>query len=311
MNRLWSSLLPDAVARRVPLLIEWIRTGRRPRPSRWRIGIFSGPGPLELAAPNPDPNPILSAESVTDVPAEFVADPFMIQVGGVWYCFFEVLNTESSRGEIGYAQSMDLRHWRYGRIVLRESFHVSYPYVFEWEGGHYMIPETSAEGSVRLYRATAFPTAWTLDSVLLEGGVYNDASVLHHAGRWWMFIDTSPTEKNTLRLYHAPALRGPWVEHPRSPVVDGDSGSARPAGRVVAYGGSVIRFAQDCRTVYGEAVRAFVISRLTDTEYEEHPHAEDPLLGPSGRGWNRLRMHTVDPHPLPDGRWVACVDGRG
>ena len=39
-------------------------------------------------------------------------------------------------------------------IVLAEPFHLSYPYVFEWQGSHYMIPESGAAKSVRLYRAS-------------------------------------------------------------------------------------------------------------------------------------------------------------
>lgn len=303
--------LLDAFTRRIALLVQWARTGQRPRASTWRIGIFVGPGPLELRPPAPDVNPVLSGESVTDVSAYFVADPFMVEVEGRWHCYFEVLNKHSDKGEIGLATSSDLREWQYRQIVLSEPFHLSYPYVFSWEGEHYMIPESSADRSVRLYRATAFPTEWTLDAVLLRGETYNDASVLQHGGRWWMFVETSPNEKNLLRLYHSDALHGPWSEHPCSPIVDGDAGSARPAGRVIATEEGIVRFAQDCRRVYGEAVRAFLVNRLTPSEYEERPLSREPLLGPSGHGWNRLRMHTVDPHRLPDGSWVACVDGRG
>jgi hypothetical protein len=269
-----------------------------------------GSSPFDLASPRSGVNPVLSAEDVTDCPAEFVADPLMIQVSGTWYCFFEVLNLESEAGEIGVATSEDLEHWRYGGIVLKEPFHLSYPYVFSWESELYMIPETSSVDSVRLYRATEFPGGWILDSTLLEGRLFGDASILRYAERWWMFVLTSPNH-DELRLYHSEELRGPWIEHPRSPIVANDPGSARPAGRVVVTEQGIVRFAQDCRQVYGEAVRAFVVERLTPTEYQERAYHKDPLLGPSGRGWNRLRMHTVDAHPLPGGRWVACVDGRG
>jgi hypothetical protein len=56
-------------------------------------------------------------------------------------------------------------------------------------------------------------------------------------------------------------------------------------------------------------VRAFEIGLLTRTEYREEAIRSNPTLGPSGNGWNAGGMHHLDPHPLEDGSWLACVDG--
>ncbi len=37
-------------------------------------------------------NPIMMREQVADVPAAFVADPFLLPYRGEWHLFFEVLN---------------------------------------------------------------------------------------------------------------------------------------------------------------------------------------------------------------------------
>ena len=59
------------------------------------------------------------------------------------------------------------------------------------------------------------------------------------------------------------------------------------------------------------AVRAFEITRLTPDDYEEREAAPTPVLGPGREGsWNGTGMHHVDPHSLPGGGWIACVDGR-
>src|SRR6267142_1181613 len=108
----------------------------------WSIGIYTGESPVKLRpAPNLR-NPVLAASDVSDVPAVFVADPFMIRANDSWHMFFEVFNRETLKGEIGLAISANGRSWTYQRIVLQEDFHLSYPYVFEWEGEHYMVPET-------------------------------------------------------------------------------------------------------------------------------------------------------------------------
>ena len=274
----------------------------------WSIGIYGGESPFSLRAHESARNPVLTRESVSDVSAAFVADPFMLRVGAVWYMFFEVLNRQTNRGEIGLATSGDGFEWTYRRIVLSEPFHLSYPYVFEWGGEYYMTPETLDAGAVRLYRAEDFPSRWTHVSTLVETGCA-DPSVFRFGGRWWMFACPTPYRHDTLRLYSSEELTGIWMEHAASPIVSGDMSKARPAGRVLVSGNSVTRFAQDCVLAYGMQVRAFEIYELDADVYAEREHPRSPVLKASGAGWNGQRMHHLDAHATPDGRWIACVDG--
>lgn len=274
----------------------------------WSIGIYVGDSPFYLTPAPGIVNPVLTRDSVSDVTAKFVADPFMLNVSGVWHMFFEVMNRETKKGEIGLATSDNGLDWKYRQIVLAEPFHLSYPYVFEWNGEHYMIPETFDSATVRLYKADYFPTRWLFVGPLVQVSCA-DPSIFQFQDRWWMFICSPPFQHDTLRLYFAEDLMGPWIEHPASPIVEGNKENARPAGRVVAIGGQVVRFAQDCVTRYGNHVRAFEISELTTSTYSEKEHHHSPILKASGRGWNDLGMHQIDPHQLPGGKWIACVDG--
>src|SRR5918911_245017 len=155
-------------------------------PYVWSIGIYAGESPFKLAPSTEIRNPVLSYLDVSDVPAAFVADPFMLRADGHWHMFFEVMNSRSRKGEIALALSRDGLRWDYRQIVLDEPFHLSYPYVFEWRGEHYMIPETLPQRSVRLYRADPFPTQWTFVKNLIDGE-YADPSVFYFKKRWWMF----------------------------------------------------------------------------------------------------------------------------
>ena len=121
-----------------------------------------------------------------------VADPFMLKANGTWYMFFEVMNEQSGRGEIGLAVSQDAFQWRYQQIVLREPFHLSYPYVFEWQNTYYMVPESYQAKSVRLYKAMEFPTRWTLVTTLLDGDDFIDPTIFHFNNHWWLFADLVP-----------------------------------------------------------------------------------------------------------------------
>ena len=283
---------------------------RGPIHQEWSIGIVTGASPLRLRHAQGTSNPVLTRYSVSDVRALFVADPFLIRVGDLWHMFFEVYNFDSDRGEIAWATSQDGFAWTYQKIVLRESFHLSYPYVFEWQGRYYMIPETHQAESVRLYEATTFPTEWVCTDILIQGHRFADSSIFRSDDRWWLFTETNPAlAHDTLRLYQAPALRGPWEEHPLSPIIQANPHIARPAGRVVRDGKRIVRFAQDCFPVYGTRVRAFEITELTASTYRERPATFGPLFGPSWRLWTQGGMHHVDAQRLNSHQWIAAVDG--
>jgi hypothetical protein len=275
----------------------------------WAIGIYTGDSPLRLSPPAGIINPVLTHKDVSDARANFVADPFIVVENGTWYMFFEVMNEQSDRGEIGLSVSDDGLRWEYRQIVLKEAFHLSYPYAFKWEGDYYMVPETLAANAVRLYKAEAFPTRWSHIRNLVPVKCA-DPSVFRFNGVWWMFVCAPVRKSDTLRLYYSYDLMGLWQEHPESPIVEGDARIARPAGRVILWGGRLIRFTQDCHTRYGAQVRSFEITDLTTTSYSEKETEASPVLAAATDGWNSQGMHHVDPHLTAEGVWVACVDGR-
>jgi hypothetical protein len=288
--------------------VETIQTGEPDQRSMWSIGIFTGDSPLAVVPAPLTRNPVLTYRDVSDVPASFVADPFMVREGCQWYLFCEVKNTQSRFGEIGLATSADGLTWQYLGIVLKEPFHLSYPCVFHCAGEYYMVPETLARKAIYLYRATRFPFEWRPVGSLVEG-TFADPTIFRHAETWWMFACPTPFRHETLCLFYATHLHGPWRSHPLNPLVQGDPRRARPGGRVTQWNGRLIRYAQDCVPLYGSGVRAFEIIELTRTTYQEVEISVSPILSAGADVWNRAGMHHIDPHATPEGKWIACVDG--
>jgi hypothetical protein len=274
---------------------------------QWSIGIRRGPSPLHLTSPRPGAAPVLTYRDVTDASAAFVADPFMIWVAAQWHMFFEVFDTNLGRGQIAHATSRDGLAWRYDRVVLREDFHLSYPHVFRSGGELFMVPETLALGAVTLYIADSFPDRWRRLTTLVHHACA-DPTLFRHHGRWWLMGCPNWRSNDALRLFHAPRLRGPWLEHGRSPIRSGDPRLSRPAGRVVAFDGRLIRFAQDCAHRYGSGVNVLEILTLDTQSYAERELAV-PLRDSVDAEWCRAGMHHIDAHPSRDGAWIACVDG--
>jgi hypothetical protein len=71
----------------------------------WSVGIYVGESPFKLMPPENINNPVVTRGDVSDVRAALVGDPFMLRVNYSWYMFFEVLNRQHGKGEMGLATS--------------------------------------------------------------------------------------------------------------------------------------------------------------------------------------------------------------
>ncbi len=276
--------------------------------NEWAIGIYTGSSPFELSDPPGVTNPVLTASHVTDIKADFVADPFMIKKDSLWYMFFEVLNSLTNQGNIALAASTDGYQWEYDRVVLDEPFHLSYPLVFLYRGEYYMVPESAEAQELRLYRTDKFPYGWEYKMTLIEGE-FGDHVLFEHGETWWIIANSSPYTHDNTRLFFADSLKGSWTEHPSSPIVTDDASRARPGGRVPLLGNGLFWLAQDCKPTYGRKLNAFEIVELTREDYVELPWEKNPVLSPGEYSWNRRGMHHIDAHQIGNDQWVACVDG--
>jgi hypothetical protein len=276
--------------------------------SIWTIGIYTGPSPFQLSPPANVRNPVLTAADVNDLNVDIVAHPFMVVTDSLYYMFFTAKDGKTDKGGIGMAESKNGFDWKYKHIVIHEPFVLSYPYVFKWQNDYYMIPEAHTETSVRLYKATKFPDKWDYAGELLTGDHFISTTVVRYKEMWWMFTMRSGNE--TLRLFYASDLKGPWTEHPLSPIVKKDLEIARPGGRPFVIDGILYRLGQDCYPTYGNQVRAFQITDISTKTYSEKM-IDTPLVKASSKGWNAESMHHVDAHQLARNKWIAVVDALG
>jgi hypothetical protein len=279
----------------------------------WSVGIYEGTDLLDLGGS--EDNPIVTSSDIGGDDVIGVADPWLVTSDDGWYLFFEVIQSRpgapnDQHGVIGLSTSRDSGlSWNYAGVVLEEQWHLSYPQVFSVDGRYYMVPETQQSGQITLYSTETFPEGWSAASVLMEGP-FTDPTIFEHDGLWWLFATDSVDEPDdTLRLFFADDLEGPYTEHQRSPIVEGDVSKARSAGPVTADQGGLIRFAMDNSDGYGRAVRGFLITTLNTEDYDEEEVSTSPLVTGSGDGWNADGMHHLAPTRSPDGGWVAAVDG--
>jgi hypothetical protein len=233
----------------------------------WRIAIRSGRGELAL-----DGAADMSDFRWIEAPkGHFYADPFVLERNGRTWVFFEDFSYAEGRGTISCAGvnadgCLDSPH-----VVLNSAGHLSYPCVFADGADVFMIPESSAETAVRLYRATDFPHHWEMQAELYSGSAV-DTTPWNDGERWWFFTTLREPRGNArmLMLFYSATITGPWVSHPMNPI-SLDARNARGAGAIFSQNGKVIRPSQDCGRDYGHSFTLNEIVTLSTTQFEERP----------------------------------------
>lgn len=233
--------------------------------------------------------------------ARCYADPFLFEKDGETHLFVE---------EYPYATQKALLSWTRlrpdgtadrPRPILETDHHLSYPFVFAHGGETYMIPESCGAGHIALYRARAFPRDWALDTILVDGVRAADATLIEHEGRFWLFASQSEpgsSSWDTLLLFYADDLRGPYRPHSRNPALV-DARWARPAGAMSrTEKGAILRVAQNCIGGYGGGITICEVTRLDAENYRQEVLAQlapPPVLKAegvhtinSGGGWETI-----------------------
>lgn len=92
------------------------------------------------------------------------ADPILVTHEGISYLFMESFDMRTQLGSIAYSRFQDNGELTRPKVIIREPYHMSFPMVFSWNGQLYMIPETSGNRSLNLYRCQGDMESWTLEA---------------------------------------------------------------------------------------------------------------------------------------------------
>lgn len=222
----------------------------------------------------------------------FWADPFIIYKEGVYYVFVEEYIYSKKKGHIAVMTIDRDGIVSVARTVLERPYHLSYPFTFNAGGEIYMVPETSGNRAIELYRCIGFPNEWTLERTLLKDVNAADTTILYYNNRYWLFTLIAPAKgpvtRDELYIFHSTSLQSDtWIPHQKNPVIS-DVKRARSAGRIFNYGGKLYRPSQDCSLRYGYRILFNEIIVLTESEYQEQ---EITVIAPE---WKKdlLATHT-------------------
>lgn len=232
----------------------------------------------------------------------YYADPFAIEVGGRQYVFMEDFREDEGKAVISYFLYDGSEHVN-ASVAVETAYHLSYPFLFRWNGEIFMMPETSSARRVEVFRAVDFPNRWEHHAVLIDDVVAYDPTMVAYGGKFWLFLSgvlRYGAQNNDLSIFYADTPLGPWRPHPGNPVVS-DPRRARPAGAVFCHGGRLYRPGQDCWASYGRAITISRIEELSETQFRETPVGRiepDWLPGITGT------------HTFNDNGRIQVIDGR-
>jgi hypothetical protein len=242
------------------------------------------------------PHAVLWRGTRIEAPAgRFLADPFVVSRDGMTCVFAEDFVYRTSKGHISVFDISQGGARELGTAVT-ENFHLSFPYLFEFNGTLYMCPESCAAKQIRVYECVRFPLEWKLSVISMRDVSAVDSMIFQENDLWWLLTNISTTEPAEhcaeLHLFYAATpLTEHWEPHKLNPILF-DPQRARNGGLLRDDRG-LIRVSQTQNfQSYGASANLNRITRITREEYaEELVSSITPTFMPGIHGTHHLHSN--------------------
>lgn len=205
---------------------------------------------------------------IKNPPNRFFADPFVVTKDNRTICLVEDYSYQQKRGCVTAVEITGRKYNILGPII-QEIFHMSFPYVFEYEGALYMVPETYEANAIRLYKCVDFPMKWEYQKDVMANVKAVDTMIFEYEGKWWLFTNAYDDDAATLLAFYSDnPLSGVWTAHEQNPLIF-DSNKARNGG-ILSNGAEIIRSRQKQDfNMYGASLTLAKITNLTSSTFRE------------------------------------------
>jgi hypothetical protein len=216
----------------------------------------------------------------------YYADPFVWKHEAGTWLFVEEFRYLCNKGRLVALQvNDDLSTGPAVPVDIGVESHLSFPFLFERRGALYMVPETSADRAVHLFRCHSFPNRWARVGTLLRDVNAADTVLFEHENLWWLITSVRSKENGWnrgLAIFSAPdPLHSAWTPHP----VNSEGwyhasihASGRNAGPPVPLETGWLRPVQVNRRYYGEQLGFMQVVQLSPQQFAERPYEGKHVL---------------------------------
>ena len=194
------------------------------------------------------------------------ADPFLFVKDGQYYLFFEMFDRLKRKGLIGYRELSDNSIGEMN-IAYECDYHLSYPLIYEEDGNIYMLPECEQSGMLFRLKCVNFPDKWEKDKTYISERLADTTRFIYNGVTYYL-SEKVDDEKifDRLDLFYEDDIG--FHECCNNPVKH-DVNSARCAGNIFEYNGSLVRPSQNCGQEYGKELNFNKIISISKENYSE------------------------------------------
>tara|TARA_X000000950_G_C13921446_1_gene663687 strand:- start:994 stop:1890 length:897 start_codon:yes stop_codon:yes gene_type:complete len=204
------------------------------------------------------------------------ADPFLYYYNDELYLFFEALNMNRLNkrnvkgiGEIYYCKIECINNeYLYSTpcVALQKPWHLSFPFIIEYNNSIYMIPEQSSQ-NLDIYKCIEFPNKWEFEKTLIKGS-FVDSVVFFYNDYYWLFTVQKKRHNRIERLYYSKDLLGEWELHAKVNKISNNKTAQRGAGNIFIMNNKIFRPVQNNVNYYGQSTMFYQITKLNTKEYK-------------------------------------------
>lgn len=180
----------------------------------------------------------------------WLADPFVFKYENKYFLFCEAYMRKINKGVIRvFKINDDLSLEDLGNVIEQE-YHMSYPHVFNTKNGIYMIPETSGNRTIELYKCIEFPLKWKLEKILVKDIYAVDSNYFSYANKSFLVTYIYENEKTYLEIYSVDERWNMRLLQKK----EYKENTGRGAGNFIINKDSIIRPTQNQKNKYGESI---------------------------------------------------------
>ena len=200
------------------------------------------------------------------------ADPFIFFSNNKEYIFFENNDLDNNKAKISVGEYINNKLCNV-KDILRFKYHLSYPFVWKHKKDFYLMPETSENKSITIWKATHFPYKWKIYKTIFNNEFCCDSTIIKDKKKInWLFTnksnDSSKDATNELYIYKIIGNFKNLIPHKMNPVII-DCRIARNAG-YLNIRNKLLRVSQiNDSTGYGIGLNINNITELNINSYKE------------------------------------------
>lgn len=184
--------------------------------------------------------------SINNLSGRYFADPFVVDFKEKNYIFVEDYSYKDKKGSISVIEIDKNDNQKIFEKIIEEPFHMSFPFVFQYNGIFYMVPETFESNSLKLYKCLNFPDKWVFCYDLISNIKCVD-NIIFKKNKIYYLINTGSYQDDftsQLNIYYSKSpISNKWKKHKLNPVYF-SSERGRNGGFISQYN-NLIRVAQN------------------------------------------------------------------